>query len=540
MLPKIYIRDKVYIPTSSLPDLEHVKKKYTHDFFNEASCATCEYKHIRPCDVCESCEHWKSRVKLWAIKELNSGLHIGLPVGDKHLMEKKTGISFSDYKIVDKRALNPFKYPIKFLLTLREHQVDATNQWLKKKYGLLQAPPRSGKTACMLYLGIELGQRFVVIAKQHEFLQQFLWHIEGNEESDIPKCTNLPELEKKHKKKLYGFPKTEEDFKNFQIMVMTYQQFITAKGNKRLSRLMKEIGFVAVDEVHTAGADTFAKVLNKLYTRYKLGVSGTMERKDRKDKLVKAIMGPVTSKITVEQMIPTIFLHDTKCTYSSQPRHPTFIYKKLAGDKKRNKLIVDWIFKDLKEGHCIVVPVVFKKHMLELVQEINRRAGKVIAECYQGGAGARNKKNREEILSRAKQRKTRVVVGIRSLLQLGLNVPTWSAIYEIIPISNEPNLKQETARVLTPLDGKKSIVRYFFEEGMGMSFGCAKSSLKHMLGFGYILSQEEATQKAASLILSSNNRRGKGSDDEFDEEFKARVLVEDNEYVPTLRRKMGA
>ena len=252
MKPKIYIHDRVYIPSSSLADLESVKQTYSKHIFQEASCKQCEYRDERICAVCESCPSYQARVVLYKAKTIGGIPCLGLPVGDKSSIERRTGILYSDYKMVDKRVDAPLEYKIKFIIDLREHQKKLAEDFLKRKYGLLEAPPRTGKTVMMLYLGLKLGQRMLLLAHQHEYLQQFLWHIEGNEEEGIPKCTNLPEIQERVGKKLYGFPKTAEDFKTMQFMVMTYQQFISeVNGKHRFNLVANEVGTVVVDECFT-------------------------------------------------------------------------------------------------------------------------------------------------------------------------------------------------------------------------------------------------------------------------------------------------
>jgi hypothetical protein len=124
------------------------------------------------------------------------------------------------------------------------------------------------------------------------------------------------------------------------------------------------------------------------------------------------------------------------------------------------------------------VPVLFKKHVSTLVESINTAWGSDIAEPFIGGGTAANKKQREETLTKTRLGKTRVVVGIRSLLQLGINVPAWDTIYEIAPISNAPNLIQELGRIRTPdpkNPDKNPIVRWFVDVSVAQSFGCFRS-----------------------------------------------------------------
>lgn len=528
MADRIFVKDRIYIPSATFPDLGEVKRVYTRHMYKEVACGQCEYKTERPCAVCETCPNYQGVIKLWHPKTIAGKPYIGLPVGDKNSIERKTGISYEDYKIVDRRVLAPFDYKIKFILKLREHQIKLAKDFLRKKYGILEAPPRTGKTVMMLYLGIRLGQRMILVANQHEYLQQFLWHIEGNEDEGIPKCTNLPELQEKYGKKLYGFPKTAEDFETMQFMVMTYQSFISElQGNKRFATLVKQVGTVAVDECHRAGASTFASVLNKFSTRYRFGVTGTVKRKDGRHKITSLILGPVVARTTVESMVPKVFIKNTGIKLRKDPKLWVYKMKALADNKARNAEIVRRCIKDVKAGHSVVIPLTFTKHIRALVQQINEEYGSPIAEAFMGGGSEKQKELRRQILSRAKAGTTKVVVGTRSLLQLGLNVPRWSAIYTVIPISNEPNYKQETSRVRTPMDGKRQpIIRLYYDSAMAASVACARNCVSHMEGFKYEFSKDTTTQESIKFLRDWNSRKRGYSEEE---DFTPVKMVEDGD-----------
>lgn len=524
--PTIVIRDRVYLPVSSIVDTDDLKNKYTRHLFKDVSCAQCEYKPERPCSVCETCASYQGVTKLWIAKNIKGAHYIGVPVGDKRNIERKSGVLFDEHRIQDVRHLAPFQYKIKFLIKLRPHQTKIVDDFMKKQYGLLEAPPRTGKTVLMLYISLLLGQRVVLLANQHEFLQQFIWHIEGNEEEGIPKCTNLPELELKYGKKLYGFPRTAEDFENMQLMVMTYQQFASAtKGNERFKQLSKQIGTVVVDEVHKVGASTFSAVLNKFHTRYRFGVTGTVTRKDGRHKITELIMGPVVARTTVEALVPKVFIKETGIKLRSVPKLWVYMMKALSNNKLRNKMIVDRCIKDVKAGHSVVIPLTFVKNIHALVEQINEAYGEIIAKAFVGGGNsAKHKEVRRKILSEAKSGEIKVIVGTRSLLQLGLNVPRWSAIYTIIPISNAPNYKQETSRIRTPMDGKRRpIIRLFYDAAMGASVGCARACVTQMKEWKYEFSKDEKTQEAVEYFKTAP-RRGQPADD--DEQYKPQSLLD--------------
>lgn len=527
--PHIIIKDRIYVPYKLLPSAADTKDAYTKRFYNDAACAKCDYRAERHGSMCDVCEGYKGVVKLYNRWEYKGTNYVGLPIGDKRNFERKTGVLFEEVKVYDKRIEAPFTYPVKFIATPYENQVVAIDQFMRKKYGLLEAPPRTGKTLMALAVCVKLGQRVLMMASQHEFISQFMDHIHGNDKEGIPKCTNLPELEKKHKRKLYGFPKTDEDFENFQFFCMTYQQFISEKnGRNRLERLFPHIGTVCLDEVHKAAAEKFAQVVSVIPSKYKFGVTATVDRKDKKDIVIRNILGPIVARSSRESMIPTVYVHETgfvpKRKYAGGPASWVYAMQAIAKDKKRNELIVRYAMKDLKAGHNIVIPVTFKNHAALLQQMINKAYGKRICETFVGGGGASNKAARKETLSSAKLNKTRVIVGIRSLLQLGLNVPSWSCIYTAIPISNEPNYKQETSRIRTPVEGKRTpIIRLFTEEGMGQSWGCSRNCVNQMHKFKYNFSKLESQKSFVNYIINTGKNRYDREDP--DAEFKSSRIV---------------
>lgn len=508
--PKIIISNKVYIPMSevSMPDVE---KNYTKRIYEDKACSSCEYRPERHGYMCDACPAFKEEIILYHSTVHKGVEYIGLPIGDKASIEKKAKIDFDDFKIVDKRTISKFHYPISFTANLRPGQRQLTKDFLKSKYGLIVAPPRSGKTITMLNICLKLGQRTLILANQHEFLTQFMDHIHGNEEEGIPKCTNLPELEKKYGKKLYGIPKTDEDYKNFQFFFMPYQSLISeANGKDRLAKLNKVVGTLAVDEVHTANAKCFASTISSIKARYKLGCSATVARKDKKEFLSFALLGPVTAMSTVEALTPTVYIHKTDLPgkrFDSGNAGWVKTCQYISRDEDRNKLLVQQVLKDLEAGHNLVIPVNYVEHVKLLQKSINDAYGSEICGIFtgsSGGSGEKNKKARKEVLSAAKANEIRVVVGIRSILRLGLNVPSWSAIYLCLPISNEPNLKQETARVCTPKEGKPNpIIRLFVDFNQGISLGCARSSINHMKKFSYDFSQSTKQKELYHAVMSN-------------------------------------
>lgn len=528
----IIVRDKLYIPIESV-DADEIIKAYTHYMYDEKSCARCPNKPMRHNFECDQCAAFKGAVATCNTVYKNEIEYVGLPLGDRLNYEKKFGIDLSEFSFIDMRVKEKFDYPVKLRKSfqLRDYQEEAENAWWEYKHGLIVAPPRSGKTPTMLHLAVRLGLRVILLANQHEFLTQFIEHVE--------ELTNLPHLENKYGVKLYGFPKTLEDFDTMQIAVCTYQQFQnTAKGRKRYAAAKRNFGTVMIDEAHKANSNEFARVVSRWPSRIRLGVTGTDKRKDGRHILMKEIVGPAQARVEIDQLEAKILVH--VCDYvksRSKFRGPAgFVYacKFLGNHEKRMDEILEWILKDLGKGHSIVIPVYYRDQVFDLVKRINDLAGSEVAEPFVGGGSKKNKDAREMTIERARSGKTKVVVGIRSILQLGHNVPRWSALYYIMPMSNEPNWKQESSRVLTPMDGKRQpIIRMFVDPNIGLSLGCFVSTYKSSMKFKH-RPTDAARERAAEMF----EIHGAGRRDMEDAEAGVEIdYSEDDKYAGRRKKE---
>lgn len=625
--PLVVINNKCNVPIH-LVNLKKVQKKFTHLLYEESVCARCPYLEERPCYICDTCQAFSGEIRTYDKSEHKGIQYIGLPLGQKK--------NFLDYLYIDdwdKVRIKDCRYDTKFDYditfggvkngVLRDYQEIMCEDFLKAKYGILNSPPRSGKTMAATYIGVKRGRRMLVVANQKEFLNQFEEHVRD--------YTNLPELEEKYDLKLYGKAKTYEEFAQYQIATATIQTFYSAAGQKLLKRICKFFGMVWLDECftyghrvmtnvglvaigdivegeiaaefvlshnhdtdtdeyksivsftkkktkqlckvvvdsceyictpnhefyvaekgyvqakdliasnqvlstincaivnavtlfesgevdvydigvehnhnyyiyppigntpilvhncHTGAAKVISKTLSSMPIKVKWGATGTVERKDGKHKILEDILGPIVASSTVESMMPITSVIWT----GLKPKRPysqwTYAMKWLANNEDRNNMIIDSVLVDIERGHSIIIPSVFREHITYLTRRINAEYGSRIADYFMGGADKANLKRRATVLEEAKSGEIRVVVGTRSILQLGLNVPRWSLIKEIIPISNKPNLQQETSRIRTPMNGKLTPEIQFFVDDMKQSLWCFKSSIHHIQQFGYAIDPE--------------------------------------------------
>lgn len=78
--------------------------------------------------------------------------------------------------------------------------------------------------------------------------------------------------------------------------------------------LVKEFGFVIVDEVHRLGAETFSRVASMFKAKLRLGLSATPERMDGKEIVFLAHIGPVRVISNVQEMVPKVLTYQSNWT----------------------------------------------------------------------------------------------------------------------------------------------------------------------------------------------------------------------------------
>ncbi|MCX6897017.1 MAG: DEAD/DEAH box helicase family protein [Verrucomicrobia bacterium] len=489
-----FIFDKFYIPEETA-DLSSIESKFTKLVFKDQLCEKCEYREDRDAYLylCMECDGYVATYSFYSRVNIKGKSYIGLPRAEsigKQYVDKRTG----NYDLNEKLAIvsdlweNQLQV-IKNVLgkcTKNDRNVYVPEDMNKTYNGIIEAPPRTGKTFIVLNLALSLGHKTLILAHQKELLNQFM--------KDIQKRTNFDEVENS-----YGFCKKEQDFYQYDICFATYQTFISLEGKKKLQNVKRLFGSIFIDEVHRSSAFEYSKVIAAFPAKNRVGVTGTIERKDNLHFVASTIVGKVLTSVSAKVMVPTVVIHSTKIGPNSEYKSWTYAMRFLERSDKRTALIVKYVLHDLKNGRHLVIPVTFVTMCKNLAHEINIAYGSEIAVAFHG------KSKRDDILNKATTGEYRVVVGIRSIVSLGINVPIWDTLYEIAPISNPPNMKQETLRICTVAENKNDpLIRHFVDD-MVQSKACFRTCYVHTyLKEKFRMSEE--TRKRAKLIMSSLKR----------------------------------
>ena len=289
-----------------------------------------------------------------------SGQHVILPRGAIGRLLRFCKAQNIDFEFQDKRAKLE-NVLFSFGATLYEHQQAIMPSISKKDFGVIVAPPGSGKTIIGLKIIADKKQPALIVVHRKQLFQQWMERIESF--LQIPKN----EIGK------IGQGKTRIGKAVTVAMVQSLK--------KKVEDLKAEKNFktIIIDECHHIPAKTFANTISKLAPYYQYGLTATPFRKNSDGKLIFAHLGELIAEIR-PQDIETyqkarVVIRNTDLDVPYNPKTDAFetLSKVLVHDSARNKAIVADIGLEIAEGKRVVVITERKEHIAILHQLLKQK-----------------------------------------------------------------------------------------------------------------------------------------------------------------------
>lgn len=208
---------------------------------------------------------------------------------------------------------------------------------------VLSLPPGYGKTACALYITVELGVKTLVLVHTKVLVEQWRERIEAfvaNARVEVVTATKVPP----------GLGACTH------VIVML--QTVLAQAKRGAAGWVDEVrGLVIVDETHHICARTLSQAMATVGARYRLGLSATPERKDGLHPMLHALVGPMAFRCE-RQENPDVVVSVVRYTCETEePAPDTFVGQvtRAAADEARQSKLEDVIAKAHAEGRYVIV-----------------------------------------------------------------------------------------------------------------------------------------------------------------------------------------
>ncbi len=337
-------------------------------------------------------------------------------------------------------------------MELREHQKSALEATKKKDFGVIVAPPGSGKTILGLSVIANKQQPTLIIVHRKQLADQWAERIEsflGIPKREIGKIGQGKNTIGKH------------------ITIAMIQSLEKAIETEQAEKLLTSFGTIIVDECHHVPADTFRNTISKFHTFYIYGLTATPFRKYNDGKLIFIHLGDIISEVKPQDIDTApgakIIVRNTELSIPFNAKTDKFetVSKVLVHDSTRNKLILDDIVAELDKGKKAVIVTERKEHIDTLHQYLKQ---KYEAITLSGDDSNSNKAMKWKIL---KEGNFQVLITTGQYFGEGSDLQKIECLFLVYPFSFEGKLIQYIGRVqrseITPViyDYRDHKIEYF-------------------------------------------------------------------------------
>ena len=341
---------------------------------------------------------------------------VSIPIGRTDLIPR-------DYEVVDKRIELPIELP-EFKFPLRPSQQEVFDE--VEDNCIINAWVSWGKTFTGLSIAGKLKQKTLIVVHTVPLRNQWTKEVE----------------------KVFGFTPGIIGSGKFNIdppIVIGNTQSLY----RNIPTIRKAFGLVMLDEMHHVSSPTFSKVIDSNYARYKIGLSGTIERKDGKHVVFRDYFGQKVLKPPKENyMTPSIWVHRSEIRFMDGSNIPwANKVTQLAYNEEYVHTIALLAAAFAAKGHKVLV-VSDRVHFLQACAEL---AGDK-AVCVTGEVPH---EERQTLMSKITTGEANILFGTQAIFSEGISLDDLSCLILGTPVNNEPLLTQLIGRVIRQKEGKR-------------------------------------------------------------------------------------
>ena len=343
---------------------------------------------------------------------IRAGL-VSLPIG-------RTDLIPEDYEIVDKRNDISIE-PLDFKFTLRDSQQAVYDEVFDSC--IINAWVSWGKTFTALAIANKLQQKTLIVT--HTLTLRAQW------EKEIQKVFGVAAG-------VIGSGRFETDSPFVVGNVQTLY--------RNIDKITKEFGTLILDEMHHVSSPTFTRIVDASRARYKIGLTGTMQRKDGRHVIFRDYFSDKVLKPPKEN-----YLTPRVDIVKSGIR---FIDGNVDWASRVNALAYNWEYQNMiallaanyaARGHKVLVVsdrVDFLKSCARLVGDN--------AICVTGDIPHEERPNIIKGIFEEKD----ILFGTQSIFSEGISLDCLSCLVLGTPVNNEPLLTQLIGRIIRIYEGK--------------------------------------------------------------------------------------
>lgn len=317
---------------------------------------------------------------------------------------------------------------------LRDFQKPIVDSYLKAAYknggGLLEIHTGAGKTVMALNIISRLKKKTLIIVHKEFLLRQWIERIEQF----------LPNAKVG---KIQGEVVDVED----KDIVIGMLQSLSMKDYSK--GIFDGFGLSIYDECHHIGAEVFSRILFKVVTKYSLGLSATMKRKDGLTKVIKMFIGDVVFKKErkgcdyvvvkgIEYNVNDEEFNQVELNWKGQC-HYTKMIKKICEYTRRSEFIVKivkkLVSKDNKDNLQIMI-LAHNKSLIKYLFESITNKNLCTVGYYIGGM-----KEKDLKISEGKK----VIIATYAMAEEGLDIKTLTTLIMATP---RVDVRQAVGRIL--------------------------------------------------------------------------------------------
>jgi superfamily II DNA or RNA helicase len=338
---------------------------------------------------------------------------VTLPIG-------RTDLIPNDYEIVDKRIQKPIE-PLDFKFTLRDSQQSVYDE--VEGSCIINAWVSWGKTFTALAIANKLQQKTLIVT--HTLALRGQWE--------------------KEVKKVFGVTAGVIGSGKFEID----SPFVVGNVQtlyRNIDKITQEFGTIILDEMHHVSSPTFTRIIDASRAKNKIGLTGTLQRKDGRHVVFRDYFSSTVFKPPKEN-----YLTPSVDIIRSGIR---FMDGNVDWATRVNSLAYDWEYQNMMA--MLAATYAARGHKVLLVADrvdFLKSCARLVGDNAICVTGDIPHEQRAEMVKQIFTDKD-ILFGTQSIFSEGISLDCLSCLILGTPVNNEPLLTQLIGRVIRMYDGK--------------------------------------------------------------------------------------